>query len=712
VASPGEVTIPHAIAHQLTESRRVHAADLAASIQEVEIETQIQGASFLKLHVIDPHWLIIKGGLLAVNEDGLLNEVECEFPEYSGYQWRLAAVEGTTEIGGANAVLTFEDAIVARLRQQWGHRTIPPGLTTRAQFVRNLVNEANAREHLNPPIKFVSPGINRVEPVAESTQEKQAKLETPKQKQAKEAREGKTRGIHPGAEVKVKGSAATPQQLADINTALDVANKLSAGTTATLALIVAGIGESDFNRNSSNPSGHNGVWQSSTIPGNEVEKQAHFFLKGGESFQAGGAIKLAEAGKEPGDIATKVEASGEAADFYGKYLPEAEAILHAGGGVRTGGSTPTSSNESDVGQLSRGMPENPDEDSWDCINRLAAEVNWSVFTDGKDTLYYMDGPDLIRQKPVLYIDGHNHKNEPQPPSNWRVIREDKGGRKVEHTGALIRPLTFTYDNTAFLYRASHKVKGKVQRRSRRGIPQSPAEVRMNMLCGMTEFHAGEVFVFRNCGPISENGGRWIVSDVTRLCLKNPYSSFILVPPGEPLKEPQAQNTTSPEVSAEGYVNPFGKIANLVPARIDMGVDYGGTGQIIALGDAKVYSALSSSGWEGGAFIGYTLTSGQFAGKSVYHAENIKVACKPGDELKAGQLVGFMTGGTESGWGTGRPQEALAASLGQQGHGDPGGVETPAGASFNRLLVKLGCVSGTKNSGGMSTNGKPLPTGYP
>ncbi len=48
-----------------------------------------------------------------------------------------------------------------------------------------------------------------------------------------------------------------------------------------------------------------------------------------------------------------------------------------------------------------------------------------------------------------------------------------------------------------------------------------------------------MFVFRNSGPISENGGRWIVSDATRQCLKYPYTQFILVPPAEPLPEPKA-----------------------------------------------------------------------------------------------------------------------------------------------------------------------------
>jgi hypothetical protein len=121
---------------------------------------------------------------------------------------------------------------------------------------------------------------------------------------------------------------------------------------------------------------------------------------------------------------------------------------------------------------------------------------------------------------------------------------------VEETGVLIRPVSFTYDNVMFEYRATHKVKGRIQRRARIAKPQTPAEVRMTMVCGMTEFRAGDVFVFKNSGPISENQGRWIVQDATRECLRYPYTKFILVPPTAPLPEPKA-TATSAEGAAGG-----------------------------------------------------------------------------------------------------------------------------------------------------------------
>src|SRR5204862_1937736 len=55
----------------------------------------------------------------------------------------------------------------------------------------------------------------------------------------------------------------------------------------------------------------------------------------------------------------------------------------------------------------------------------------------------------------------------------------------------------------------------------------------------------------------------------------------------------------------GYVNPFSQIAGLKPLRIDMGVDYSGSGPVLAIGSGTVFSN-SGPGWPGGGFVGITL----------------------------------------------------------------------------------------------------------
>src|ERR1039457_4275981 len=98
----GPTDLPEFLVKQLhPEKHGLTELDLVQAIQEIEIQTQILGASFIKVHVIDPEWKIITSGLLKVNEDGLLNELEVEFPHGTGYFWRLCAVEGNTELSAA-----------------------------------------------------------------------------------------------------------------------------------------------------------------------------------------------------------------------------------------------------------------------------------------------------------------------------------------------------------------------------------------------------------------------------------------------------------------------------------------------------------------------------------------------------------------------------------------------------------------------------------
>jgi hypothetical protein len=162
-----------------------------------------------------------------------------------------------------------------------------------------------------------------------------------------------------------------------------------------------------------------------------------------------------------------------------------------------------------------------------------------------------------------------------------------------------------------------------------------------------------------------------------------------------------------------YTNPFSQIQNLTPYRVDMGVDYGGSGPILSMGAGQVYST-NNSGWPGGAFIGIHLTDGPYAGKNVYYAENVTPLVSIGDTVRAGQPIGIMHDAfpyTESGWAAPDIQSAgntLAASLGQQAPGDAGSWTSAAGASFNRLLVALGAPSGVLQgpAHGVMTGGYP------
>jgi murein DD-endopeptidase MepM/ murein hydrolase activator NlpD len=165
-------------------------------------------------------------------------------------------------------------------------------------------------------------------------------------------------------------------------------------------------------------------------------------------------------------------------------------------------------------------------------------------------------------------------------------------------------------------------------------------------------------------------------------------------------------------SSGDYVNPFARVKGLTPERIDMGVDYGGAGPVLALGSGTVFNT-DGPGWPGGAFIGITLDSGPYAGLSYFLAENVKPAVHVGDHVAAGQPIAVMyrgSAGIETGWAAGRGDQPLAAALGQQfKHGDPGSWTSAAGLSFDRVLVAAGAPSGIPQ--GTKVHGR-MPAPYP
>lgn len=145
-------------------------------------------------------------------------------------------------------------------------------------------------------------------------------------------------------------------------------------------------------------------------------------------------------------------------------------------------------------------------------------------------------------------------------------------------------------------------------------------------------------------------------------------------------------------------NPVG--AGLRPERIDMGVDYGGSGPLYAIG-AGTITSVYNSGWPGGTFIGLHLTG---TNQYVYYAEDINPAVTIGQTVAAGQIIGHATGGSsgvELGWaappGSGT---TMAAATGQNkaglARGDPGYFPTGYGVSFSNLIHSLGGPAGTQS----------------
>ena len=163
----------------------------------------------------------------------------------------------------------------------------------------------------------------------------------------------------------------------------------------------------------------------------------------------------------------------------------------------------------------------------------------------------------------------------------------------------------------------------------------------------------------------------------------------------------------------GYQNPLRDVSGLVPERIDMGVDFGGSGPVYALGDAVITSATGgSTGWPGGGWITYQLTDGPGAGLVVYVAEDVTPSVQAGQHVSPSTVIGNMFAGhegIETGWAqqSGLSAESQLPEAG--GIGGLGPFPTGVGANFDELLQSLGVPAAPNRA--QSPFGI-LPAGYP
>lgn len=166
-------------------------------------------------------------------------------------------------------------------------------------------------------------------------------------------------------------------------------------------------------------------------------------------------------------------------------------------------------------------------------------------------------------------------------------------------------------------------------------------------------------------------------------------------------------------AAPVYRNPLRGIGGLLPERVDMGVDFGGSGPIYAIGDGVITNATdASSGWPGGGWITYRLTGGPAAGLMVYVAEDVTPDVQVGQTVTPSTAIANMfngSAGIETGWAM--PDGSSAESQLPEAGGISGGgpFPTDVGLSFESLLRTLG-VPAAPNAG-ESGNGI-LPSNYP
>jgi len=167
-----------------------------------------------------------------------------------------------------------------------------------------------------------------------------------------------------------------------------------------------------------------------------------------------------------------------------------------------------------------------------------------------------------------------------------------------------------------------------------------------------------------------------------------------------------QDCTSSAVAPGQYSNPLAHAHNITPQRIDMGVDYDGTGAIDAIGNAHVTFAGThiGGGWTCSTSVNggvvYQLDDGPDERKWVYVTEDVIPTVRTGQIVRAGQQIATFapaggSGCIETGWSSGPGASPIALQDG--GFQDGSGCaawRTAAGDDMSDLIHALGGPYGT------------------
>lgn len=396
----------------LLDGREVDVA-LDGATTSIEYDLNVDSTLAVALGVRDQQRALFTSGILDRNDDGCLDRlVEILI---DGAWYRLASFNKA----GDAFTLGFEDRSAARMRGARGKRK-PRAGEDHVRFVKQLCSLAG--------VPFATPTGVAVSQGGSAKQVKQQRADADTRRE---------KGIPAGAELKVKGADAKPDQIRNIEISLGVAAREKAGERPVQAQMCAAIGESGI-RDVPNAGGspYGGVYQALKSRGLTTAQQSHYFLRGGQGFQQGGAIALAKAHPDmsPGEIALRVEGSranfaSEAAGihFYQQHLGEANAIIAAYGGA-TGGSTgPTVSRAAALVQ--RGTPEDPNESSWAAAQRIGKAKGYRLFCD-RNTVIYADEHDLIDSRAQAIL------SEGSPGVDW-IDGEQVPGKKVNAATASV-----------------------------------------------------------------------------------------------------------------------------------------------------------------------------------------------------------------------------------------------------------------------------------
>ncbi|CAB4197504.1 hypothetical protein UFOVP1313_16 [uncultured Caudovirales phage] len=482
-------------------------ANLAGMITGISIEDTIAGSSTITLSLYDDRWDLISTGFFDADRDGKLDAIEVNYPDASDFWWRVTQVSITAAGDGAMVDMTFMERAAVYLQELHGPVKVSRSKKTRAEFLKQLTEKVKKGGGL----KFHSQELHLKQPIGATADAT--------------SRSQKSGGISTSETgLKVKGGKASRSQIGVANKILDVCSQEGATERAALSLLSAVIVECELKniQGSGADAVSYGIIQA--IPGTsgklgggsftqseayDIEFSAKSALRysctGFENSATGGGGIMGVSKRHSdwtiGRVAANVingsinntQGSSDYVSKVNQYKSEAQKFIDAYGGISGSGGNSASKNYN----FEVGSKDNRKETYWDAMQRLAEEVNWSLFVDGRD-VYFDDQYTLVRQTPALILDRDSE-------------------------GLLSAGGTWDARNVA-------------------------TEMTIELVCEPLEFRAGDVFKLEGFGPFSSGStaklpGRWLISGVTR-DLFGLSSSFTLIQPSKPNAEPASADATT------------------------------------------------------------------------------------------------------------------------------------------------------------------------
>lgn len=301
-------------------------------------------------------------------------------------------------------------------------------------------------------------------------------------------------------------------------------------------------------------------------------------------------------------------------------------------------------------QLSRGHIQNPEEDSWTCLQRLASEIQWRCF-EFNGAVYF--GPD-----------------------EWLI-------------GLPVATTLQQWTNGVSTIDGDYDM----------GQPLSEATV--TAVVGSWVPTPGQSVAIANLGPFSLQP--WLVVKVNRPNLFQPDVTLTLQVPQPDLPEPASGGasafvntgaTALPSTAGRNVVSPAG--TGITLGRVDQGVDFGGSGPLLAVGSGKIVLAgYDVNGWgppgggeaPGGVVLLVLDNPPDSQHNTVYYAEGLDPSVTAGQTVKAGDVVALANGNSvEIGWADpNSPGSVVPLNQITQGRYSGSGA-TPEGQKFYNYIT--------------------------